>query len=170
MTCIYLATKIHSPTKVDMESILSTGHGLITAQHIEAMELSIMKCLDWHLFPPTAIAFIENIFPLLVPLSDNDDDDTRKAAADALAFSRFLAELSVCAYPFVFFPPSSLALAAVFFSLEAHGQPLPEDGAHGAAALRELVRGTDEVASEVEACRRLLRRVYQLALPGDAAN
>ena len=43
MTCIYLAIKIHSPTKVDMESILSTGHGLITAQHIEAMELSIMK-------------------------------------------------------------------------------------------------------------------------------
>lgn len=168
MVCIYLAIKIHSPKKISIDSIVSTGNGLITAQHIEAMELSIMKCLNWHLFPPTANAFIENVFPILAPLSG--DDDGRKAVADALEFSRFLAELSVCAYPFACARPSSVALAAVLYSLEVCEMPLREGEEDRVAALHQLVQGTEACAPEVEACGRLLRRVYQLAQPGDAAD
>ena len=159
MASIYLAIKIHSPKKVTVHSIASTGNGLITARHIEAMELSIMKCLDWHLFPPTAAAYIENLFPLLP-----NEDQTPKTAADALEFARFLAELSVCAYPFVSAKPSSVALAAMLYSFEYYGHP---KGAR--AALQTLARDAslDLSEPEIEACGRLLRRVYRLAMPND---
>mmetsp|Transcript_7015 Transcript_7015/g.12288 ORF Transcript_7015/g.12288 Transcript_7015/m.12288 type:complete len:202 (-) Transcript_7015:348-953(-) len=65
MTSIYLAIKINSPKKMTPRSIASAVNGLISAKHIEEMELSIMKCLSWHLYPPTSVAFIENFFPLI---------------------------------------------------------------------------------------------------------
>ena len=92
------------------------------------------------------------------------------AVADALEFSRFLAELSVCAYPFACARPSSVALAAVLYSLEAYGLTFWEGGSDGTTALRELVRGTYAAAPEVETCGGMLRRLYQLALPGDATD
>ena len=157
MTCIYLAIKLHSPKKMDVHFIASLGKGLITAQHMEAAELSILKSLEWHLFPPTPVAFVENIFPLLaLPPDDN--------AADAMEFARFLIELSVCAYPLAHVRPSSIALAAVLYSLEVCGQVTDTEGTT-AAVLRKLVHGTvarDTVGPEVEACGCMLRRLYQL--------
>mmetsp|Transcript_26585 Transcript_26585/g.50405 ORF Transcript_26585/g.50405 Transcript_26585/m.50405 type:complete len:158 (+) Transcript_26585:101-574(+) len=153
MASIYLAIKIHSPKKVTIRSIASTGNGLITTRHMEAMELSIMKSLDWHLHPPTAVAFLENFYPLL---AKGDE------MADCLEFSRFLSELSACAYPFVSAKPSSIAVAAILYSLEYFGQHHSE-----VSCCRKLMEelGLDVGAEEVEACGALLNKVHRLAMP-----
>lgn len=158
MSCIFLAIKIHSPKKVTAQAIASTGSASITAKHIEAMELSIMQCLNWHLFPPTSVAFIENFGPLV---KRDCHQLTASTITDALEFARFLAELSVCAYPFVSAKPSSVAIAAILYSLEYFS--ILEDNSD---AFHALVYDTslDMDAPEVEACGRLLRRVHQLAV------
>ncbi|KAL7540737.1 hypothetical protein ACHAWF_006773 [Thalassiosira exigua] len=169
MASIYLAIKIHSPKKVTVRSIASTGNGLVSARHIESMELAIMRALDWHLHPPTTVAFLENIFPLIAQGTDLDDHSdqgqrVRRGLEESLEFSRFLSELSVCAYPFVSADPSSVALAAASFSLEYFDLPPSTK-----EALRSAARSAslDARSNEVEACGRLLRKVYRLAMPGD---
>ena len=158
MTSIYLAIKIHSPKKVSIHSVASTGNGRITVKHIEAMELSIMKDLNWHLFPPTSVAFIENFFPLI---SRNCNDGFSKVA-DSLEFSRFLTELSVCAYPFISAKPSSISIAAILYSLEYFG--LLEQNRKAFQTLVHEI-SLDVNAPEVVACGKLLRRLHQLAIP-----
>lgn len=159
MASIYLAIKIHSPKKVPIRSIASTGNGLITVKHIEAMELSIMKCLNWHLFPPTSVSFLENLYPLI----SRECGDLQ--VSNSLEFSRFLIELSVCAYPFVSARPSSVAIAAILYSFEHFG--FPEEARE---AFRSLASGVslDVDSPEVPACGRLLRKVYHLATANDA--
>ena len=151
MASIYLAIKIHSPKKATIRAIASTGNGLITRHHMEAMELSIMKSLDWRLHPPTTVAFLENVYSLLA----NQDDEM----ADCLEFSRFLSELSVCAYPFVSAKPSSIAVAAILYSLEYFGQHSK------VSCCRTLMEdlGLDVRAEEVQMCGTLLRKVHRLA-------
>ena len=166
MTCIHLAIKLHSPKKMSMQLIVSMGNGLVTTQHMEATELSIMKCLKWHLFPPTAMAFLRNLFPLLALPSDD--------AAKALDFARYLVELSVCAYPLASVRPSSVALAAVRYSLEVCGCGTDVKGGRTtAAALQGMVHGPaapDGAGLEAETCGRMLQRLHRLALPDNDAG
>lgn len=164
MASIYLAIKIHSSKKVTIHSIASTGNGLITTKHIEAMELSIMKCLNWHLFPPTVVGYIENFFPLISRSCDNKKSNKHKVA-DSLEFSRFLAELSVCAYPFVSAKPSSIAVAAILYSLEYFGL---DPAVHKSfQQLANDVLALEDACNDPEVldCGRLLRKVYALAMP-----
>jgi hypothetical protein len=152
ITCIYLAIKLHSPKKVGIQCIASMGRGMIQAEHIIAMELSIMQSLDWHLHPPTPLSFIENSFPLI---SGNHQ---------AYEFSRFLSELSVCAYPFVCTRPSSIAIAATLIAID-HFQLGTSTLEYYEYLLEELDLHTD--ASEVVHCRKLLRHLYRLAIPAN---
>ena len=90
-----------------MHVISRKCNGLITVRHIKAMELSIMKSLRWFLSPPTAVAFIENLFPLILNTDivcgggGGGDSSASAKAVQSLEFAIFLTELSVCAYPFV---------------------------------------------------------------------
>ena len=43
MASLYLAIKLHSPRKVSIRAIVSTGNGTVSVGRIEAMELSIMR-------------------------------------------------------------------------------------------------------------------------------
>ena len=80
---------------------------------------------------------------------------------ESLEFSRFLAELSVCAYPFVSVKPSSIALAAVLYSFELCG--LDSSVRESLYSLANDELGLDLDSSEVVSCGALLRRVYQHA-------
>lgn len=160
MTSIYLAIKIHSPKKVAINAIANAGSGLITARHIEAMEMSIMKCLDWHLLPPTPVAYVDNFFPIL---SASCSGDFAKVV-DSFEFSRFLAELSVCEYPFLCAKPSSIAIAAILQSLDHFDFPSEAREAFQASVAEASL---DEKAPEVKVCAKLLRHVYKLAMPDD---
>ena len=162
MTCLYLAIKLHSPTKMSSHGIASLVKGSFTAQDIEAAEIVLMTRLDWHLFPPTALAFVENLFPLVVP-SPHDE-----ASAAARELARFLVELSVGAYPCSHVRPSVVARAAVQYSLEVVGRGSCETDATLRGALP--APDTSEGLEEAETCGRLLRRLHWLAMPGEDAN
>ena len=155
ITCIYLAIKLHSPTRIGIHCIASMGRGSILPDHIVAMELSIVQSLEWHLHPATPLAFIDNSFPLL---SGND----RKS--EAYEFARFLSELSVCAYPFVCVKPSSVAIAASLIAIE-HFQL----GTTTLETYRDLLKDLrlDMHASDVTKCCDLLRHLYELAVPSN---
>lgn len=43
MTSLYLACKLYGPDKIRMSSLLELGRGYFTEEHIEAMEMSILK-------------------------------------------------------------------------------------------------------------------------------
>lgn len=177
ITSIYLAIKIHSSKKVPMQAITRRGNGHIAVNHIEEMELSIMKSLRWYLSPPTAVSFIENLYPLIV----NDDITCRVGADDDCArddpsydarsvqsyeFAIFLTELSTCAYQFVPVRPSSIAVAAILYSMEIIGHP---DGAREAfqCLLRDDSLAIVVDPSEVKAAGKLLRELYLLSIPDD---
>lgn len=154
ITCMYLAIKLHSPKKVAIQCLASMGQGLIQHDNIVAMELSIMQSLEWHLYPPTPLAFIENAFPLF---SGN---------SEAFEFSRFLSELSVFAYPFVCFKPSSIAAAASLFAIDHFNL-----GVEVLVSFQDLMSelSLDPSACEISQCWKLLRRLYKLAVPVDFA-
>ncbi len=178
ITSIYLAIKIHSPKKVPMHAITRGGNGHIAVNHIEEMELSIMKSLRWYLSPPTAASFIENLYPLIVNddiaccrvgVDDEcarDDPSYDARSVQSFEFAIFLTELSVCAYQFVPIRPSSIAVAAILYSMEIVGHP---DGAREAfqCLLRDDSLAIVVDPTEVKAAGKLLRELYLLSIPDD---
>ena len=123
-----------------------------------------MRCLNWHLFPPTSISFIENFYPIIV---SNPWDDGRGLLDDYFEFSLYLAELSVCSYPCVSaHPPSSVAIAAILLGFEYFDIPDETRDAFR-RSVDCLAMSVDANSPEVEACGGLLRRVYALAMPAD---
>ena len=164
MASVYLAIKIHGHKKVTISSIASTGNGLITVKHIEAMELSIMNSLEWRLFPPTCVSFVENFYPLIANdccANKKDVQHLQQAVSDSFELSRFLTELSVCAYPFITAKPSSIAIAAILYSFEHFGVPQDVRDAF-TQTLWTYDLSLEVIAPEVEACKRVLRKVYDL--------
>ncbi|KAL7473065.1 hypothetical protein ACHAXS_013446 [Conticribra weissflogii] len=161
MTCLYLAIKIHSPIKLSIGCMARLGRGFISVAHITEMEICVMQALGWYLYPPTPIAFLDNFFPII---SQDLGENNRSDFVDVYEFSRFLAELSVCAYPFVAAMPSSIAIAAILFSIE-HFRLCEET-----IDSFEKVTGTlnlDIDSYEVVECKKLLRKVYKSAVSQD---
>ena len=174
MTSIYLAIKIHSPKKASINMIASMCKGEVTVSQIETMELHIMKDLQWHLFPPTPMNFIDNLYPLLnaslssevTTTSSNSRkrsrhyDDMERDLQDSLDLSTFLIELSVCAYPFIMAKPSSIAVAAIQYSFDHFD--IPQDVRRN---FTDICSQYDMNMSEVETCCTLLGDLYQSAMP-----
>jgi hypothetical protein len=177
MASLYLAIKLHSSRKVSARAIASTGNGSFTTGHVEDMELSIIRALDWHLFPPTSISFIENLYPLVVsssvPSSSSSDhgggDDVVHGCPveDSLEFSRFLAELSVCSYPCVSMRPSSIAIASMILGFEYFNVSHEKIGDILRNTIGGLDMNLDHDSIEVRECVILLRGMYALAMPTD---
>lgn len=156
--------------------IASMCKGEVTVSQIETMELQIMKDLQWHLFPPTPMNFINNLYPLLNASLSSDgtissstsrkrsrqDDDMERDLQDSLDLSTFLVELSVCAYPFIMAKPSSIAVAAMLYSFEHFDIPQDVRG-----CFKELCSHYDVSMTEVETCCTLLGDLYRAAMPQD---
>lgn len=189
-TSIYLAIKIHSPKKVHIAVICPSSNGRITKTNIEEMEISIMSSLRWCLYPPTPVSFLDNIFPLIMNVDiEHHDSDERgdnndttlshhllvdpRIAVQLLEFARFLIELSVCAYPFVPIRSSSIAIAAIMYSIEVHlCHNDDDDWILLREALHTLLHDTTlnlvtEYASEIRMAGKLLREVYLLSIPAN---
>jgi hypothetical protein len=153
-----------------MHAIARKGNGLITVMHIEEMGLSIMKLLRWYLSPPTAVSFIENLFPLILNNilcgGGVRDSFAYKRAVQSFEFAIFLTELSVCAYHFVTIRLSSTAVAAILYSMEIVGHV---NGAKEAfrSLLHDKTLAIVVDASEVKAAGNLLRELYLLSMPDD---
>ena len=206
-TSLYLAIKIHSPKKkVHITAICRSSNGRITKTNIEEMEISILSSLRWCLSPPTPVSFLDNIFPLIMHVDmeyngysdnnnergDNNDNNSLsqqqmllvlldpRIAMQLLEFATFLIELSICAYPLVPLRSSSIAIAAIMYSIEVHccqtDVNTAEEGYDWnvlSEALHTLLHDTTlnlvvaEDASEIRMAGKLLREVYLLSIPAN---
>merc|ERR1711862_696101 len=105
-------------------------------------------------------SFLDNIYPLL-------PSHQGKALSSEYNFAKFLAELSVCAHPFVNAQSSSIAIAATLYSFEFFGLPI----CHDYALQGILGTYSSSVESrEVKECGKLLRHIYKLAMPNDTKD
>jgi len=69
MSCLYVTAKLHDPNvSVSSEAMSAFSQGTFSAKQVEAMEMDILKSLNWHVHPPTVLEFVRE-FLLLLPCS-----------------------------------------------------------------------------------------------------
>ena len=88
----------------------------IAACHLERLEMTICKGLDWRLNPPTASSYVELVDPLLEEVLGNGGLAPLRKEIQALTYD--LLDLSVPCLEFVGRRPSSVAAAALLASME----------------------------------------------------
>ena len=114
MTCLYTAVKIHEPEAMDPKLVSNLSRGTYTPRDIEQMELELVKTLEWHLNPPTALAFVRLYFNLIP--DEAMDQRTRRMAYDV---AKFQTELAVLEFDFVSIAPSVTAFCSFINALES---------------------------------------------------
>jgi hypothetical protein len=112
MTSLQLAIKLYDSTMVKLDSMVKLGRGLFTEKDVIDMEKKILRALDWHVHPPTPVCFLRQFLRLLPP---SVCPLTRYMIAEV---TRFIAEISVCLYRFVKYPPSVIAYAGMLIAME----------------------------------------------------
>jgi hypothetical protein len=112
MTALQLAIKLYDSTMVKLDSMVKLGRGLFSEKDVIAMEEKILRALDWHVHPPTPVCFLRQFLRLLPP---SVCPLTRYMIAEV---TRFIAEISVCLYRFVRYPPSIIAYAGMLIAME----------------------------------------------------
>jgi len=109
MTCLYTAIKVHEPEAMQPEAISKLSQGIYSAEEVEAMELEIIKALEWRMNPPTALSFLR------VYLSFLPEELVQTGDINVLFdLAKYQIELSTGDSFFVDVAASSVALAAVF--------------------------------------------------------
>lgn len=113
MVSLSLAVKLFEPCKLCMSSMIELSRGHFTVKQMEAMELSLMKDLQWSLHPPTAYGIMKHLLYLL-PIPNT----LLYLRHDILELSRFLSELGVMDYFFVSKRLSHVAVASIANALQ----------------------------------------------------
>jgi len=111
ISCLYVAIKVNETIMVSSELFASVSGGMHTAAQIEETEFEILKALDWHISPPTALAFVYGYLDLMnIPCATYDA---------VLELAKFQTEVSVQEYKFVNAKRSEIAYCAIMNVLEA---------------------------------------------------
>jgi Cyclin, C-terminal domain len=110
--------------------------------------------LGWHVHPPTSYCFSKH-FLFLMPYTSISMD----ARHDILELTRFLTELSVIDYHFVGKKASSVALAALFNSMDEIAE-VSKQAKDDFANELSRVDGLSPSSLEVLDCRERLRQLY----------
>jgi lipoyl(octanoyl) transferase len=155
MTALYLAIKLFEPGKLRMSSLIELSRGYFLADHIVAMEDSMLQALSWHVHPPTPFAFCRDLTKLI------SADVTPRIRHDVSELARFLTELSVCDYYFVTRKPSSIAMASIINAIELTG-PHKIDPRYKVQFLHHVVEAGLDIANddEIIQCYERLREMY----------
>ncbi|KAL7449160.1 hypothetical protein ACHAWC_001251 [Mediolabrus comicus] len=155
MTALYLAIKLFEPGKLRMASLIELSRGYFLAEHIVAMEDSMLQALSWHVHPPTPFAFCRDLTKLI------SADVTPRIRHDLSELARFLTELSVCDYFFVTRKPSSIAMASIINAIELTG-PHKIDPRYKVQFLHQVVEAGLDIANDEEIiqCYERLREMY----------
>lgn len=115
MTALQLAIKLYDSTMVKLDSMVKLGRGQFQIQDVVEMESRLLTTLKWQVHPPTSLCFLRQ-FLQLVPCSVSSM--TRYMLSEV---TRFIAEISVCLYKFVKYPPSAVAYATLVTAMERIG-------------------------------------------------
>ncbi|KAL7436766.1 hypothetical protein ACHAXM_005312 [Skeletonema potamos] len=155
MTALYLAIKLFEPGKLRMSSLIELSRGYFLAEHIVAMEDSMLQALSWHVHPPTPFAFCRDLIKLV------SADVNPRLRHDISELARFLTELSVCDYYFVTRKPSSIAMASIINAMELMG-PQKIDPRYKVQFLHHVVQAGLDIANDTEIiqCYERLREMY----------
>ena len=112
MTALQLAIKLYDSTVMKLDSMVKLGRGLFTENDVINMETKILKALKWQVHPPTPVCYLRQYLRLL------PSDVSPLARYIVGEVTRFIAEISVCIYKFVKYPPSVIAYAGMLIAME----------------------------------------------------
>jgi Cyclin, N-terminal domain/Cyclin, C-terminal domain len=112
ITCLYLAMKVFDTTFVKLSSLVRLGRGLFTESDVLEMEMLILTKLEWRVHPPTPMCFLRH-YTRLIPSTISSSTSFMITEV-----SRFVAEISVCLYKFIKYPPSMIAYAALCIAMD----------------------------------------------------
>ena len=115
MTALQLAIKLYDSTMVKLDSMVKLGRGQFQIQDVVEMETKLLAALQWRVHPPTSLCFLRQYLQL-VPSSVSSM--TKYMLSEV---TRFIAEISVCLYKFVKYPPSAVAYATLVTAMERIG-------------------------------------------------
>jgi hypothetical protein len=116
-TTLNLAVKLLYPCKLgDLGTLSDLSRGEFDMQDVAEMEAHVLRTLNWHLHPPTVVAFSTILLDYIFC-----DRSLKVAGADLddlYDITSFFSELAVCDYFFVTMRPSQVALACILNALE----------------------------------------------------
>jgi len=67
VSALYIAIKINEQIIFSVEQCAEATHGMYTVEEIEAMERSILECLEWKVSAPTALEVGYTVLELMTP-------------------------------------------------------------------------------------------------------
>eukprot|EP00591_Stephanopyxis_turris_P002234 CAMPEP_0195508204 /NCGR_PEP_ID=MMETSP0794_2-20130614/1485_1 /TAXON_ID=515487 /ORGANISM="Stephanopyxis turris, Strain CCMP 815" /LENGTH=326 /DNA_ID=CAMNT_0040635113 /DNA_START=114 /DNA_END=1095 /DNA_ORIENTATION=+ len=111
MAALHLADKICGSRRLSMKLIVEMSAGEFSLQHLQEMEIILLRSLKWYVHPPTSACFIREFMTLLTGTADPSVVTTLSD------FAHFFAELSVCDYYFVTQKSPVVAVASVLNAL-----------------------------------------------------
>jgi hypothetical protein len=114
MTALYTTVKIHEHEAMDPQLIANLSQGAHSPQAVEAMEVRMLRALEWRMNPPTPMSFVSKILDL-VPVHLMNGDE-RQATID---LTKFQLELAMETYEFSILPASSIAIASLLNAVES---------------------------------------------------
>lgn len=155
MTALYLAIKLFEPGNLPMSILVDLSRGYYMAEHFITMEDSMLQTLNWHVHPPTPVAFCRDLMGLV------STDISPVARHDVNELARFLTELSVCDYWFVTKRPSSIAIASIANAIDLQGSRRV-DPKHKVDFLHLIVDSGMHIAydEEILECYERLHEMY----------
>mmetsp|Transcript_1140 Transcript_1140/g.1992 ORF Transcript_1140/g.1992 Transcript_1140/m.1992 type:complete len:302 (-) Transcript_1140:202-1107(-) len=114
MAALYISIKCNEKVALGSGFFSALSHDVYTAEEIEAMEMSILQGLSWRICAPTSIQMAHYILSLTLP-HVNLKVSTWGFILDEV---RFQTECAVREYCLATERPSTVALAAIFNTLE----------------------------------------------------
>eukprot|EP00550_Attheya_septentrionalis_P008413 CAMPEP_0198282520 /NCGR_PEP_ID=MMETSP1449-20131203/2312_1 /TAXON_ID=420275 /ORGANISM="Attheya septentrionalis, Strain CCMP2084" /LENGTH=393 /DNA_ID=CAMNT_0043978795 /DNA_START=205 /DNA_END=1386 /DNA_ORIENTATION=- len=114
MTLLYTTVKVVESDLVSPDSLANLSRGVCTASDIVDLEAKILKEVNWHIYPPTALAFVR----LMIEAFGDALPKEVKDSALQQAFD------SIHEYELVPFPSSIVAMAAMGNSLDENSTNL----------------------------------------------
>ena len=112
MTSLMLSIKLNDSTSVKLDSMVRLGKGLFSETDVLKMEMAILKVMNWQVHPPTTLCFTRQLLRFLPA------ETSPVARYLVVELTRFIAEVSVCLYPFIKYDSSITAIAGIVISLE----------------------------------------------------
>ena len=123
MAALYIAIKVNEPEAFGSDSFAALSFGVYTQDDIENMEVTILNGLEYRIYAPTGIQMAYHILSLISPRVSLKES-TWCFILDEV---RFQAEYAVRDYYFSTKRPSTVALAAIFNTLDQVDRGVRQD-------------------------------------------
>ena len=113
MTSLYLVIKITVPypRKLGVEALVDMSRGFYSSEDITLTERDILKALDWHVHPPTAMGFCRLYWSFL----------PQEPSVDMQMTCASMTDITVADPLFVSYKPSAIGLAVVLHAARLNG-------------------------------------------------